>query len=163
MKQKSVTVYRKKKEGLKLYPFQGIRQLGTLSKNDPCLLHKKEGWKRRMRIDFPSKKKQKIGFFLLLFPLLSYYIPSYKGIVLFLSSNHSYLPFVEPIELPFIAGKKFKSDRIVEAPYQLGFLQKQKLFHKVCMFFFIPIAWCDFSKDQSQWFLGLLVTCFFSL
>ena len=81
-----------------------------------------------MRIDFPSKEQKKIAFFLLLFPLLSYYIPSYKGIVLFLSSNHSYLPFVEPIELPFIVGKKFKSDRIVEAPYQLGFLQKQKLF-----------------------------------
>ena len=43
LRQKSVTVLRKTKEGLKLYPFQGIRQLGTLSKNDPCLLHKKEG------------------------------------------------------------------------------------------------------------------------
>ena len=123
-----------------MYPFQGIRQLGTLSKNDPCLLHKKRGLKEEDENRFSKKRTKNSFFFLLLFPLLSYYIPSYKGIVLFLSSNHSYLPFVEPIELPFIAGKKFKSDRIVEAPYQLGFLQKQKLFHKVCMFFFIPIA-----------------------
>ena len=63
LKQKSVTVQKKKKEGLKLYPFQGIRQLGTLSKNDPCLLHKKEGWKRRMRIDFPSiEQKNNFSF-----------------------------------------------------------------------------------------------------
>ena len=115
-----------------------------------------------MRIDFPSKE-QKIAFFFYFPPyLLSYYIPSYKGIVLFLSSNHSYLPFVEPIELPFIVDKSSnpteQSRRLINQP----FYENKTFFTRFACSFLFPLHDVIFqktSRNDFQDFQLLAVPC----